>query len=176
MPLVRDVNKELSFFETMSGPDAFTVVVKGAGYIDRELTKFIEMSVLYPSVIKDLSLDYQGKCSLASALGLPIRMRAPLKAIGSVRNRLAHDPDASLTETDAKNLLNCLSPDDREVTEATLSRLQRKRGEVVVPLSRMGLLDRYVLVMITLRSGIVAAQRFLTILQDEASDPSPPVV
>jgi hypothetical protein len=91
-----DQDPEKAYFAAMAADDAFGVVIRAGAYIDHELIKLLETTVLHPKALKQVPLDYAGRCALAVALGLDPRFQAPLGALGKIRNRLAHNPDATL--------------------------------------------------------------------------------
>lgn len=148
---------ELHYYETMSGSDAFTVIIRGVAFLDFELNKLLEMIVTQPAELKDLKLDYNKRCNLAFALGLNRDLKPALSTVGNLRNKLAHDPARNLTEEDAANLHNALTASDRaQIPELLAKRVVSPKVSRFEDLSTM---DKYVLMLVMLRSAIVAAQR-----------------
>lgn len=63
--------------------------------------------------------DFGGKLSLATAFGLPIPIARAIYQINVIRNKLAHEPDASIQDGDLKELaraVNSLSEIDKNFT------------------------------------------------------------
>ena len=145
---------EVQYYETMSGNDAFTVIIRGVAYLDFELDKLLRLYVVEHAELKGLSLDYAKRCSLAFALGLDRELKPALTAVGNLRNKLAHDPERHLTAEDADNLYSLLSVRERQNIPAFLD--TAKSPKVSFP--ELGAMDKYVLMLVLLRSILVAAR------------------
>lgn len=151
--------EERQYFETMSGTDAFTVIIRGAAYLDYEIDKLVTAAVSDPKHLKDLRLDYSGRCSLAFALGFNPEFKPALATVGSLRNELAHNPTRELTAGDAKDLYNKLPADTRsQIPELLATRVKSPKVKSFHHLTPM---DQYVLALVMLRSAIIAARHMI---------------
>ncbi|RWF78999.1 MAG: hypothetical protein EOS26_03260 [Mesorhizobium sp.] len=146
---------EMQYYETMSGTDAFTVIIRGVAYLDYELQKLLRLCLKAPGELKAANLDYSQHCALAFALGLDAGIKPALKAVGGLRNKLAHLPQRNLTPEDAKNLYDVLSPGEKQNIPAFLAKAARRSA----PFKELNAMDQYVIMLVMLRSIIVAAQR-----------------
>ncbi|RUV90258.1 hypothetical protein EOA60_09740 [Mesorhizobium sp. M1A.F.Ca.IN.020.06.1.1] len=54
---------EMQYYETMSGNDAFTVIIRGVAYLDFELEKLLAVCVKVPAELKAMNLDFAKRCS-----------------------------------------------------------------------------------------------------------------
>lgn len=153
---VINLAEEQKYYNTMSGQDAFTVVIRGVAYLDHELGKLLASSVAEPKYVEKLNLDYEGRCLLAFALGLTINLKPALTTVGSLRNALAHQPQRELQLGDATDLFNKLPSDMRENIPKML------RDRVISPnvssFNKLNPLDKYVLMLVMLRAAIIAAR------------------
>ncbi|MER8793949.1 hypothetical protein NKH75_07040 [Mesorhizobium sp. M0984] len=146
---------EMRYYDTMSGSDAFTVIIRGVAYLDYELEKLLGLCLKVPGELKAMNLDYAQRCALAFALGLDTDIKPALSAVGNLRNKLAHRPERHLTPEDAKNLYNVLSPREKQNLPAFLDRTAKGS----VPFRELSAMDKYVVMLVVLRSIVVAAQR-----------------
>ncbi|MER8959319.1 hypothetical protein [Mesorhizobium sp. M0701] len=147
---------EQQYYDTMSGNDAFTVIIRGVAYLDFELDKLLSLCVKEPGELKAMNLDFAKRCALAFALGLDKAIKPALSAVGNLRNKLAHDPERHLTSEDADNLYGLLSARERLNIPAFLGKMVRSPKVTFVELNPM---DKYVLMLVLLRAIVVAAQR-----------------
>lgn len=147
-----------AYYTAMAANDEFGVVIRSGAYIDHELIKLIEMTVPNPRALKNVPLDYAGRCALAVALGLDERFQAPLSALGKIRNKLAHRPEAALTSEDTNNLYKALSAEERKVMHERFAQITKDRGEKG-RFNDLAPFDRFVLMSVILRSALVAARR-----------------
>ncbi|RUV75374.1 MAG: hypothetical protein EOR30_21305 [Mesorhizobium sp.] len=153
---VINLASEQRYYETMSGNDAFTVIIRGVAYLDFELDKLLALCMKEPGELKAMNLDFAKRCALAIALGLDREIKPALTAVGNLRNKLAHQPERHLTPEDAENLHSALSPRERQKIPAFLDKMARSPKVKFHELSAM---DKYVIMLVLLRSIVVAAQR-----------------
>jgi hypothetical protein len=146
---------EMRYYETMSGSDAFTVIIRGVAYLDYELEKLLGLCLKVPAELKAMNLDFAKRCALAFALGLDTEIKPALSAVGNLRNKLAHQPERHLTQEDAKNLYKALSPREKQNIPAFLARAAKRSA----PFNELNAMDQYVIMLVMLRSIVVAAQR-----------------
>ncbi|TIL50466.1 hypothetical protein [Mesorhizobium sp.] len=151
-------NPDAAYYAAMAAEDAFGVVIRAGAYIDHELIKLLEATVPAPKALKQVPLDYAGRCALAVALGLDERFQSPLSALGKIRNRLAHRPEASLSEEDAKNLYKALAGPERTMVQDNFAKTLQNRGQKARRFGDEPALDRFVMIAIVLRSALVVAR------------------
>ena len=148
--------EEQKYYDTMSGQDAFTVVIRGAAYLDHELGKLLASTAAEPRYLEKMNLDYEDRCLLAFALGLAVDLKPALTTVGSLRNALAHQPQRELQAGDATDLFNKLPSDMRE----SIPKMLRDRviSPKVTSFNNLNPLDKYVLMLVMLRAAITAAR------------------
>lgn len=162
MPVVKNLQHELAFFNAMSGTDPFTVVIRAAAFLDYELDRFIESRVAVPSAWTGVRIDFQNRCAIAEALGLPRYLRPPLRKIGKIRNDLAHQPTRNLTAADVAELRSSLNALAWTAVENSLSTLAARRLEPTANYDALETLDRFVIIVVTVRTIIFAQHRLRT--------------
>jgi hypothetical protein len=91
------------FIRDLNGEDDLGVVVRGHLWVERELIGYIDAQLVDPTALRP-DLDYADRVRLAIALGLDTSLKAPLNALGKVRNRFAHQLGSHLDKSDADNL------------------------------------------------------------------------
>jgi hypothetical protein len=153
---VINLAEERQYFETMSGQDAFTVIIRGTAYLDYELIKLLQVAVAEPTYLKDLGLDYSKRCALAFALGFDSSLKGAFAKVGNLRNGLAHKPTRELTAGDAKDLFNALPTDSKNQIPGLLK--DRVISPKVTSFQQLDPMDQYVLMLVMLRSAIIAAR------------------
>lgn len=150
---------DADFFAAVAESDHMGVVVRGAIYIEHELIALVEENLKSPQALKGINLGYRGSVALAIAVGLDQRFQEPLLALGKQRNKFAHDPGVTISDTEANTLFNALNNADRAVVSKTLSSLaaaypDKFAGEKLDPM------DRVRLVIVALRQAARAARMF----------------
>ncbi|MES0074418.1 hypothetical protein [Mesorhizobium sp. M0058] len=152
-------NQDAAYYAAMAAEDAFSVVIRAGAYIDHELIKLLEATVPAPNALKQVPLDYAARCALAVALGLDENFQPPLSALGKIRNKLAHNPEASLSDGDANNLYKALGDLERTMVHNNFAKTLAKRDQKLRRFNDEPALDRFVLIAVVLRSALVVARR-----------------
>jgi hypothetical protein len=150
--------QEQKFIDDLKGEDMLGIVVRGHIHVESQLEHLLETLVPYPQYLKELNLDYAGKVHVAVAMGLRPEYAAPLKTLGSIRNRFAHRLDTDLSKNDTENLYKVLHPDDKNIVQQTYERIKTqlapnkdKRFKDLIPK------EQFILLVVTLRAMLLAA-------------------
>lgn len=163
-PSTLDAAHELSaadqdrFYADMSGKDALTVVVRAAIYIESQIIHLIE-AYLDPAHLNKMDLTYLQRVYLAAAIGMEPRLVKPLKALGEIRNKFAHQLDASLSKNEVENFYSAFDPADKQIIQRVYQRT-RKTSATKRPSQIKSLppLERFTLCATALRSALVSAR------------------
>ncbi|MGR9406273.1 hypothetical protein ACU8MI_06945 [Rhizobium leguminosarum] len=147
---------EKELFRTLENNDTLAIVVKCAIFIEAEIIELIKGAIHNPAALDGLDLTYHQRCGLAVALGLNQRFARPLKAIGTIRNKFAHRIDAQLSKDQADNLYDAFDPIDKQIINEVGSHLAELRR---TKFSQLEPIERFVIYVISLRAGIVYAQK-----------------
>jgi hypothetical protein len=92
-----------------------------------------------PEFIKISDYEYDGVVTLALVLGLDRTLKPALSAIGSLRNRFAHNLNMTLTVHDANNLYGTLSADLKSDAHEGYAQLLKRPQYAHWPKSMKGL-------------------------------------
>lgn len=151
--------EDISFAKALSSEDDLGAVVRVAIWVESLVMRLVEQPLPAPKALKDLNLDYHGKVQLAVALGMPEEMAAVLKALGSLRNRFAHQLDMVLKESDVSNVYKALPPARRSYLHEFLKQMH---AEGLVPTERYASLSPRVqlsLIAMSIRSFLLGGLR-----------------
>lgn len=97
---------QLQFLETLAAPDDVTLIIRGHLLLESFLNRLLALTV--PAECEELDrLRFPQKLDVLIALeAIPIDARPSWRYVNAIRNRIAHDLDAELTQKDADDLLN----------------------------------------------------------------------
>lgn len=100
--------------EEFANEDTRTALIRAHAYVDSSLRHLIRECLPEPRALDIERISFALKVQLAIALGIvPTDFEPPLKKLNSLRNKIAHQVKADITDTDAKNLFGCFSLEDR---------------------------------------------------------------
>lgn len=98
------------FYEALSSEDDLGMVIRAHIHIEHWLDRFLLSAMPYYSKYeKDIKANYETKVFLCLSVGLTPELKAPLKSIGKIRNKFAHEPSYKLDKSDADNFYSVLS-------------------------------------------------------------------
>jgi hypothetical protein len=96
------------FDSIVQSGDAFTVAIRGHQAVDELLSLAISETLANPHQLEIRNLAFSLKVDLAVAMGI-VADRGAFMAFNRIRNRFAHDRNASFGEKDADDLYNTWS-------------------------------------------------------------------
>jgi hypothetical protein len=131
-------DRRAAFHADLLRDDDVGMVVRAHQHIERELKLFIEMAA--PSPGRFRKLTYSKRVDVAIEHGLIRDLEGPLRAIGRMRNRLAHELGASVGKADPKKLYESFGLVAKNITETSYARTYAKLGPAERP-ERIELLD-----------------------------------
>ncbi|KQW77346.1 hypothetical protein ASC89_19345 [Devosia sp. Root413D1] len=157
--VVIKLEEETRFFEEMGKSDALGVVIRGLIYIEHELIELLTENLENPVAAKLNSLEYSAKVDLAVAIGLRPDLGKGLNALGSLRNKLAHDLRAKVDTSAANNAYKALAAVDKDIVQNTFARVQKLNSPSPKTFSALEPLDQVRVLMVSLRQAVRAARR-----------------
>ncbi|MGC4027295.1 MAG: hypothetical protein QM696_00280 [Steroidobacteraceae bacterium] len=146
------------FSDDLAREDHLGSVVRAHIHIESALNSIVEKLTPSPEHLKRLNLDYDQTVGLALALGLDASWGPALKAIGSLRNRFAHQIDAALDEATVNNLYESLPSMGKNNVQATFTGL-KATIHLRPPVDRFAAMDpkgRFQLVAVSIWSWLRA--------------------
>lgn len=165
--VVISLEAETRFFNEMSNADSLGVVIRGLIYIEHELIELLSENLANPKAAKIPTLEYSAKVDLAVAIGLRDDLGKALKALGSLRNRLAHDLHAEVDASAANNAYKALSSLDKKIVQDTFSRVQKLNSPRPKTFATLPPLDQVRILMVSLRQAVRAARNVSRAAQEE---------
>lgn len=107
-----DVYKEL--IVALDSEDDLGKVIRSQVIIENTLVAIIEKTVENSEHLKPMELGFEQRVHLALALGLDGNLAKPLKCIGSIRNKFAHNLRGQINKSDSNNLYKSFSSSEKE--------------------------------------------------------------
>ncbi|GAC1468014.1 MAG: hypothetical protein PVSMB11_03610 [Desulfuromonadaceae bacterium] len=90
--------------------------MRGHLYVEASLNRLISLRFLVPKAFDLATMHYPAKVDLAVALGMLGKDElGSLRALNTLRNRLAHNIEHKVTEKEVRQLLDTMSPTVRAV-------------------------------------------------------------
>jgi hypothetical protein len=151
-------DRQTKLTKVLLGEDALGVIIRAHIHIEHELLEFIAARRFRPA-ISDARSTYSARVQLALKLGLPTQFEPALKFVGWLRNRFAHQPDATIEQRDAEDFEKALG---FEAMAAVDHAYNGTRGKLAAhawtgPIAQLAPNDRIILYFVTLWAGIAVA-------------------
>lgn len=133
------------------GNDDLGSIVRAVILIENRIEKLFSLHFQRPKNIKDMRLTYTQKVDLAVATGLILpQHKIPLKALGELRNKFAHDLSAKITAQEANNLKKSLHADDLDTIHQSYTRTLGDSKTAPASWAKLPPRDRVTLIVVTL--------------------------
>jgi hypothetical protein len=102
------------FLADVQGEDILAVIIRGHLYVEYVLTQLIEEFLAEPRAIEVERLSFKTKVELAIAVGVPIEeLRTPLTELNRLRNKLAHNVEATISAQDHDRIFKSFTRETR---------------------------------------------------------------
>jgi hypothetical protein len=109
-----DKKKREQFLKHLNAEDELGALIRGHLYIEAALIKLVEHALNVPGAFNVARLDFPRKVELAIALGVLEEFQKPaLLQLNRLRNKFAHDVEATISPQDESELISNLSDRDR---------------------------------------------------------------
>lgn len=103
------------FFEALSTEDDLGMIVRAHLHIEHWLEKFLFASIpFYEKYKKQINLNFEQKILLCCAMGLTPDIKKPLNAIGTQRNKFAHEPNYKLSVNALREVYKEFTPEHKK--------------------------------------------------------------
>jgi hypothetical protein len=141
-------NQQDAFPAVLRGQDTLGVVVRSHIHLENQVIEFIKVRLSPPEALDAMRLGYDRSVKLALALGLSDEFKSALNFIGKLRNNFAHTLDATIDDKIAAEF---------EAAMGTLKDIAQESysAHSVTPIGRREPLDRVIVYVVTLWSGIL---------------------
>lgn len=145
--------KRDAYLKVLQGEDLMGVVIRAHIYIEHQLNDLLDAAVADARALKGLNLDYNGKVTLATALGLDRSYRPMLSCVGKLRNSFAHNLDAEVGPQQIADLKTAMGR-HYDVAQQSLALTDKKMGNPPRKLSSLDAREHLLLMLITIWSAI----------------------
>ncbi|MBQ0819483.1 hypothetical protein KBI52_04500 [Microvirga sp. HBU67558] len=148
----------MEFSKALTGEDDLAAIIRSHLYIEHELNVFLEGRIP-EQVFETIHIEYFDKIKLAVSLGFPSKYKAALKAVGTIRNKFAHNLRTQLTSTMLDELYQVFDPVTKEGIQWGFKRINPHFPGRSKPKSHkeMPLRDRLSLYVVHIWAGLKAA-------------------
>ena len=153
MDIPEEIEESLGKFASdLAGADEIGVVIRVHIRIENALRGIVNRLLPHPDLLKKLELDYYGYVNLSLALGLSERLGRPLRVLGKLRNKFAHEIDYHLTKSDVNNFYSSLSAADKKMVHYIFERISGHDEETmhIQKFADLEPMDRFQLVAVGL--------------------------
>lgn len=146
------------FREAIMGDDDLSAIIRTQIHVEMQLYELIDALLVNPDFLSKASLEYNQICVLAISLGLHERFYRPLKFLGTIRNKFAHDLTAKISKLEMDNFYECFSTEDKAIIQKSFNKIKGdlNDGKEKV-LNLRSPRDRFACYAITLRAALIAA-------------------
>jgi hypothetical protein len=120
------MDHESQLISDLNGDDDLGCAIRGHIHVENGLDKFISKRLANVSHLKRADLDYFQKVHVALALGLPEILASPLKYIGNLRNKFAHNLGRNIGKQEAKNFYESFASEERDYIQQVIARVNSK--------------------------------------------------
>jgi hypothetical protein len=157
-----DPAEEAAFYKALLGEDDLGAVIRAHLYVEAKLIQWLEEAVENVEALNAMKLDYGRRVNMALALGLDLELGRPLKALGKIRNDLAHKLNFSLTQSNVGEFFNSCGNRERAIIRASYA-ITREDTNSTLPDDIKQLLpkEQFALVAVILRSAIIVCHHGL---------------
>lgn len=146
-------------YAVLLGEDELRVVINGGIAIESAMDELFRHSMADSEALADMRLSYIQKVSLAVALGFQPRIKKPLQALATIRNRFAHQLDVTLSKQDCNNFYAAFDETDKAIIQRSWQKLAAERKTPTAKLKDAAPLEQFVVLVVTLNAALRAAIR-----------------
>lgn len=145
------------FFREMDTADALTLVVRGLIHIEHELIALLEEAFVQPKDAAIDQMEYSMKVSVAVGLGLRPSIGKALRALGTIRNKMAHQLEFQIDASAADNLYKALDAQAKDLVNRIFDGIQARESRKL-RFATLPPLDKVRILFVTYRQAVRAAR------------------
>ncbi len=146
------------FYKTLLEEDDVGRVIRTFIYIETLLFYFIGRFLASSDHIKGTEFTFEHKIKIALALGLTPELGKSIKAFGNLRNKFAHNLEASLEKDTVGNLCNTLPSRGKRMMEQMHQHINSTREEHLKepPMNQLNPKDKFTLFSVSVINMLAA--------------------
>jgi hypothetical protein len=150
---MNQADMEKSFKSALFKDDDLGSVIRVHLHIEHHVNEILELLVPCPKDLKSVRLDYDGKVNLLPVLGVKPESIKVLSALGTMRNKFAHNLNFKLDKSNVKNLYETLDVDAKDILfsshEMTRTKEQHKD---IKPYKKLTPKDQFILIAVVVKN------------------------
>lgn len=143
------------FYAAIIAQDELGMIARAHIHIEHELQLFLGESLSRPDEIDGSSVTYNVRVRVALAVGLRPQLKKPLMALGTLRNKFAHELGMKLSIEDANNFYATFDAVGKRVIQDAYASMVQKYGRPD-DLAALSAKDRMSLYVVSLRSAVIS--------------------
>ncbi len=126
--ILADMDRQ-RFLDALSADDDLIRVMRAQLYLESQVRRFVDRALAHPERLEDTYFSWPARVDLAMACGLDPAFGPPLKKVGALRNKFAHDPDRVVIENkDVEDLFGAISDTFRKAVLVAFNELHEEQG------------------------------------------------
>jgi len=141
-----------SFRSDLFRDDDLGSIIRVHLHIEYHINDILDLLVPYPEDLKPIQLDYDGKVNLICALGVQPERIKILKALGTMRNKFAHNLNFKLDNSNVKSLYESLDSSAKEILQSSHNLMRSKeQHKGVAAFNKLTVKDQFILIAVVVR-------------------------
>ncbi len=138
--------------------DQLGAVIRAHLYVEAQVNGLLGALVPYPEHLGEMRLNWGQRVELVLAMGLKTQYGPPLKALGRIRNKFAHHPEAELKEEDVNQLYSSLADEDRQIVLESFEQTKVQQPEAILGEFRdLDIKSQFTLIVVALDAMLTVA-------------------
>jgi len=130
--------------EDLLQEDDLGAAVRAHIRIESVLNEFVKLALYHPKHLKKMNLDFDQSVSLALALGLVEELGPPLHAMGSLRNKFAHEIGTQLDQSKVTALYGTFSTSAKAQAQQLFNRFNEAFSVKIDRLKNLPIRDQFI--------------------------------
>ena len=145
---------EVSFRSALFKDDDLGSVIRVHLHIEHHVNEILELLVPFPQDLKAVKLDYDGKVNLLPVLGVKPENIKVLTALGTMRNKFAHNLNYKLDKSNVKNLYETLDSDSKEILFNSHEATRNKGFNNIDQYKKLEPKDQFILIAVVVKNMV----------------------
>ena len=154
---------EESFKSALFKDDDLGSVIRVHLHIEHHVNDILELLVPCPQYLKSVKLDYDGKVNLLPVLGVKPENIRVLSALGTMRNKFAHNLNYKLDKSIVKSLYETLDSDSKDILFNSHEAVRTKGSNNIDKYKKLQPKDQFMLIAVVVKNMV---QKLKKELQD----------
>jgi hypothetical protein len=146
-----------AFYKALVGEDHLGFIVRAHIHIEHTLRHLIEISIPFPEHLDVDQLNYAMAIRITTSLGLNPRFKGPLRALGKLRNKFAHQLDAQISDEDAERFYDTFAAKEKQMIHEQYAEMRAQKEIDDTLWENRDAKDKITFYVVILRAALLAA-------------------